>query len=130
MSFVNGGTTNGGLAYNRDDDDDPASDEELERRRIAKQNAETEKQYLDAERRWLNREKSRTAALERERERDDTDASQLAKAREKMIQELKTFDDDVETSRRSRDYYADRSLWIRNRAAFRAREIAADDTDR
>ena len=130
VSFVNGGTTNGGLAYNRDDDDDPASDEELERRRIAKQNAETEKQYLDAERRWLNREKSRTAALERERERDDTDASQLAKAREKMIQELKTFDDDVETSRRSRDYYADRSLWIRNRAAFRAREIAADDTDR
>ena len=130
VSFVNGGTTNGGLAYNREDDEDPASDEELERRRTAKQNAETEKQYLDAERRWLNREKSRAAALERERERDDTDASHLAKAREKMIQELKNFDDDVEMSRRSRDYYADRSLWIRNRAAFRAREIAADDADR
>ena len=130
VNFVNGGTSNGGLAYNREDDDDPASDEELERRRIAKQNADTEKQYLDAERRWLNREKSRTAALERERERDDTDATHLAKAREKMIQELKNFDDDVETSRRSRDYYIDRSLWIRNRAAFRAREIAADDADR
>lgn len=130
ISFINGGTTNGKLAYNRDDDDDPASDEELERRRVAKQNAETEKLYLDAERRWLNRERSRTAALERERERDDTDANQLAKAREKTIQELKNFDDDVEVSRKSRDYYADRSLWMRNRAAFRAREIAADDIDR
>ncbi|RYO98104.1 hypothetical protein DL765_010938 [Monosporascus sp. GIB2] len=130
VSFINGGTTNGNLNYDRDDDDDPASDEELERRRVAKQNAETEKLYLDAERRWLNREKSRTAALERERERDDMDASHLAKAREKMIQELRNFDDDVEASLKSRDYYADRSLWMRNRAAFRAREIAADDADR
>ncbi|KAI0379194.1 hypothetical protein F5Y04DRAFT_259960 [Hypomontagnella monticulosa] len=130
VSFVNGGTTNGGLAYNRDDDDDSASDEELERRRVAKQNAETEKLYLDAERRWLNREKSRTAALEREKERDESDAKDFAKNRDKMLQRLKHFDDDAEASRKTEEYYKDRSAWIRNRTAFRAREIAADETDR
>ncbi|OTA95496.1 hypothetical protein M434DRAFT_393723 [Hypoxylon sp. CO27-5] len=130
ISFINGGTTNGGLAYNRDDDDDSASDEELERRRIAKQTAETEKLYLDAERRWLNREKSRTAALEREKERDESDAKDFAKNKEKMLQRLKHFDDDAEASRKTEEYYKDRSAWIRNRTAFRAREIAADDADR
>ncbi|KAG4222655.1 hypothetical protein PC116_g28871 [Phytophthora cactorum] len=130
ISFINGGTTNSGLSYNRDDDDDSASDEELERRRIAKQNAETEKLYLDAERRWLNREKSRTAALEREKERDDSDAKDFAKNRDKVLQRLKHFDDDAEASRKSEEYYKDRSAWIRNRTAFRAREIAADDADR
>lgn len=130
ISFVNGGTTNGGLAYNRDDEDDSASDEELERRRVAKQNAETEKLYLDAERRWLNREKSRTAALEREKERDESDAKDSAKNRDKMLQRLKHFDDDAEASRKAEEYYKDRSAWIRNRTAFRAREIAADETDR
>ncbi|KAL7627334.1 hypothetical protein AAE478_001526 [Parahypoxylon ruwenzoriense] len=130
ISFINGGTTNGGLAYNRDEEDDSASDEELEKRRVAKQNAETEKLYLDAERRWLNREKSRTAALEREKERDESDAKDFAKNRDKMLQRLKHFDDDAEASRKTEEYYKDRSAWIRNRTAFRAREIAADDADR
>ncbi|KAI8960812.1 hypothetical protein F5Y11DRAFT_250932 [Daldinia sp. FL1419] len=130
INFINGGTSNGGLSYGRDDDDDSASDEELERRRAAKQNAETEKLYLDAERRWLNREKSRTAALEREKERDDSDAKDFAKNRDKVLQRLKHFDDDAEASRKSEEYYKDRSAWIRNRTAFRAREIAADDADR
>ncbi|KAI0016902.1 hypothetical protein F4780DRAFT_757646 [Xylariomycetidae sp. FL0641] len=130
VSFVNGGTTNGGVTYNRDDDDDPASDEELEQRRIAKQNAESEKLYLDAERRWLNREKSRTAALEREKDRDNIDAKDLAAKRDGMLHNLKHFDDDSEAARKKLEYYKDRSAWIRNRSAFRARELAADDADR
>ncbi|KAI1335796.1 hypothetical protein F5Y15DRAFT_396523 [Xylariaceae sp. FL0016] len=130
VNFVNGGTTNGGLSYNRDDDDDPASDEELERRRVEKQNAETDKLYLDAERRWLNREKSRTAALEREKDRDNADAETSAARRDDMLHRLKHFDDETEASRKKEEYFKDRSAWIRNRAAFRAREIAADDSDR
>ncbi|KAI2619903.1 hypothetical protein GGR54DRAFT_107690 [Hypoxylon sp. NC1633] len=130
INFINGGTTNGGPGNNRDEDEDSASDKELERRRVAKQNAETEKLYLDAERRWLNREKSRTAALEREQERDESDAKDFAKNKERMLQRLKYFDDDAEASRKTEDYYKDRSAWIRNRTAFRAREIAADDADR
>ncbi|KAK6082658.1 u1 snrnp-associated protein [Seiridium cupressi] len=130
VNFVNGGITNGGLALNREDEDSDASDDELERRRKAKQEAETEKLYLDAERRWLNRERTRAAALERERERDETDEADVAKKRESMLDRFKHFDDDTEAARKKEEYYADRSAWIRNRTAFRAREIAADDADR
>lgn len=131
INFVNGGVTNGGMNINTTaDEDSDASDEELERRRIAKQDAETEKLYLDAERRWLNRERSRTAALERENERDETDDVVVAKKRDEMLHRFKHFDDEVEASRKKEDYYKDRSGWIRDRAAFRAREIAADDADR
>ncbi|KAM0810092.1 putative PWI domain-containing protein [Seiridium cardinale] len=130
VNFVNGGITNGGLTLNREDEDSDASDDELERRRKAKQEAETEKLYLDAERRWLNRERTRAAALERERERDETDEADVAKKRESMLDRFKHFDDDTEAARKKEEYYADRSAWIRNRTAFRAREIAADDADR
>jgi hypothetical protein len=133
VNFVNGGVTNGGVTYNRDDDDDDddsASDEELERRRIAKQKSEAEKAYLDAERRWLNREKSRTAALEREKGRDVTDEENAAAKREEALRWLKNFDDDVEAARKKESYYKDRSAWMRDRAAFRGREIAADEADR
>ncbi|KAI0404651.1 hypothetical protein F4802DRAFT_226059 [Xylaria palmicola] len=130
VSFVNGGVTNGAVAYNRDDDDDPASDEELERRRVSKQKTEAEKAFLDAERRWLNREKSRTAALEREKGRDITDEEHAAAKREEALRWLKNFDDDVEASRKKEEYYKDRSAWMRDRAAKRGREIAADEADR
>ncbi|KAF2973440.1 hypothetical protein GQX73_g107 [Xylaria multiplex] len=130
VTFVNGGVTNGAVTYNKDDEDDSASDEELERRRIAKQKSEAEKAYLDAERRWLNREKSRTAALEREKGRDVTDEENAAAKREEALRWLQNFDDDAEAARKKEDYYKDRSAWMRDRAAKRGREIAADEADR
>lgn len=130
VNFVNGGTTNGGITINREDEDTDASDSELERRRTAKQKAETDKLYNDAERRWLSREKQRAAALEREKERDDYDEANIEKRRDQELQRLKEFDDDAEATRKKESYYADRSAWIRNRTAFRAREVAADDADR
>ncbi|KAI1740806.1 hypothetical protein F4680DRAFT_417857 [Xylaria scruposa] len=130
VNFVNGGITNGAVTYNREDDDDPASDEELERRRIAKQKSEAEKAYLDAERRWLNREKSRTAALEREKGRDVTDEENAAAKREEAFRWLQNFDDDAEAARKKEEYYKDRSAWMRERAAKRGREVAADEADR
>lgn len=130
VEFVNGGTTNGGQLFDREDEDDPASDEELERRRIAKKTAETDKMYADAERRWLNREKSRTAALEREKERDAMDDENFAKNQQKMIEQLKELNEDDESTRKHWEYFQDRSAYIRNRAAFRAREVAADEADR
>lgn len=126
VSFVNGNAA----VMNPEDDDTDASDEELERRRKEKKNSELEKQYLDQERRWLNRERSRTAAVEREKNRDSDEANHLAKEKEAMAKRLKDWNDDVEASRRVEEYYADRSLWIRNRAAFRSREAAADEADR
>jgi hypothetical protein len=135
VNFVNGSGTNGNNAQgdvwiNRADEDSDASDEELERRRIAKRDAELEKQYLDQERRWLNRERSRTAALHREKERDDEDTAALQAAKKKMAARLEKWDDDSEASRKVEEYYADRSMWLRKRAAFRAREAASDERDR
>ncbi|RKF64668.1 U1 snRNP-associated protein usp107 [Erysiphe neolycopersici] len=134
VSFVNGSGTNGTgtgkLWIDRDDELDSASDEELERRRKSKRDAEQEKQYLDQERRWLNRERSRTAAVQREKEREEDDAAKEKSERENLAQRLKEWNDDIEATRKVEEYYLDRSMWIRNRTAFRAREAAADERDR
>lgn len=126
--FVNGTGITAASAF--EDDDTDASDEELEKRRNAKKEAELEKQYLDQERRWLNRERSRTAAVEREKNRDAEEDSRINDEKEAMAKRLREWDDDAETTRKIEEYYADRSMWIRNRASFRSREVALDDADR
>lgn len=132
VSFVNGGTVNGGPAVyiDREDEDSDASDEELERRRQEKREAELEKQYLDQERRWLNRERSRTAALEREKKRDKEEELKAQEISDEMDKRLAEWNDDVEASRKVEEYYADRGAWLRSRAAFRAREASHDEADR
>ncbi|KAF9886687.1 hypothetical protein FE257_011201 [Aspergillus nanangensis] len=132
VSFVNGGSMNGGPAIqiDREDEDSDASDEELERRRQEKKEADREKQFLDQERRWLNRERSRTAALERETKRDKEEEAKLQEVREDADKRLQSWNDDVEVSRKADDYYADRGAWLRSRASYRAREISMDDADR
>lgn len=128
VAFVNGGTN--GLSYSREEEDDSASDEELERRRKAKKQADQEKTYLDHERRWLNRERARTSALEREQARDAEDEERERLEKIAMGKRLGEWDDDVEAEKKIEEYYADRSMWIRNRVAFRTREIETDDRDR
>lgn len=132
VSFVNGGAVNGGpaVSIDREDEDEDASDEELERRRQEKKEAELEKQYLDQERRWLNRERSRTAALEREKKRDKEEESRVQEAIDEMDKRLGDWNDDEEASRKAEDYYADRGAWLRSRAAYRAREANMDEADR
>jgi PWI domain len=114
----------------REDEDSDASDEELERRRQSKKDAEVEKRYLDQERRWLNRERTRTNALEREKQRDDEEDGRLQAEKDAMAKRLKEWNDDVEATRKVEEYYADRSLWTRNRTLFRNREMQLDDQDR
>lgn len=128
VTFVNGTGISGASAF--EDDDTDASDEELERRRKEKKDAEQEKHFLDQERRWLNRERSRTAAVEREKNRDKDDAARADKEKETMAKRLHDWNDDVESARKTEEYYADRSIWIRNRTVFRQREIANDEADR
>lgn len=132
VSFVNGTGMNGAAAggIDLDDEDSEASDEELERRRKAKKDAELEKQYLDQERRWLNRERSRTAAVEREKNRDKEEVGKADKDKDAMATRLQEWNDDFESTRKVEEYYLDRSMWIRNRAAFRSREAALDEADR
>lgn len=132
VSFVNGGSVNGGptVFIDWEDEDTDASDQEIERRRCEKKEAELEKQCIDQERRWLNRERSRTAALEREKKRDKEEEHRLQEAIDDMDKRLREWNDDVEASRKAEDYYADRGAWLRNRAAFRAREASLDEADR
>jgi len=47
-----------------------------------------------------------------------------------MGKRLAEWDDDVEAEKKIEEYYVDRSMWIRNRAAFRNREIEMDERDR
>lgn len=130
VSFVNGNSAALSNYITREEEDSDASDEELERKRREKKEAEQEKMYLDYERRWLNRERSRAAAIEREKSRDEADAAALAGEIDVMSKRLKEWDDELETSRKTEEYYRDRSLWLRNRAAFRTREKDFDDRDR
>ncbi len=75
VAFVNGGMN----GDHGDDEDTDASDEEVHRRELAEQAAEEEKQYLEAERKWVNRERQRAAALEREKDRDKTEAENVSR---------------------------------------------------
>ena len=128
VTFVNGTAISAASAF--DDNDTDASDEEIEKRRKGKKDSELEKLFLDQERRWLNRERSRTAAVEREKTRDKDEDSRVDEEKETMRKRLQEWNDDIEASRKVEEYYADRSNWIRNRTGFRQHEIANDDVDR
>lgn len=141
VSFVNGTTNNNNSStlpsntstssyWTREEEDSSASDSELESRRRKKKSHDLESAFLDHERRWLNRERSRTSALERETQRDREDEARAKLEVESMATRLANWDDTVEAARKLEDYYVDRSLWIRNRTLFRQREIEMDERDR
>lgn len=130
VPFVDSNGVANSISISREDEDDPASDEELERRRKEKRDAELEKHFLDAERRWLNRERTRTAALEREKAREEQEEAELVRQKENMRRRLEAWDDDEEAKKETEEYYVDRSLWLRRRQDFRLKEMADDDRDR
>ncbi|KAI5302100.1 hypothetical protein KEM56_001042 [Ascosphaera pollenicola] len=119
-----------GLDNTFNDDDTDASDSELERRRQEKKLDDQEKHFLDQERRWLNRERSRTAAIEREKNRDLEEEARNEETKEIMAKKLREWNDVVEAQRKVEEYYADHGAWLRNRTAFRQREINIDEADR
>ncbi|KAI5464998.1 hypothetical protein BGZ63DRAFT_379160 [Mariannaea sp. PMI_226] len=130
ISFVNGGVSNAELSVNREDEGTDAEDEELHQRQLAKQKGDSEKMYLEAERKWSNRERSRQAALERERERERQDAESFERRKRDQLEREKSWDDEKELSRKSHPYYRDHGDWARKRAIDRADEEARDESDR
>lgn len=124
VAFVNG------MSDGRDEDDTDASDEELYQREMAKQKAEDEKLYLEAERKWANRERQRAAALERETEREKAEEDSLTRRMEEQLEREKHWDDEKEASRKGHLYYRDRAAWARKRAQERADEEQRDEADR
>jgi hypothetical protein len=130
VAFVNGGISNTDLSIHQEDDDTDASDEELYRRYKSKKDEEDEKAYLEAERKWSNRERSRQAAIDRERERERQDAESFERRKEEQLEREKSWDDEKEASRKTHPYYRDHSVWARKRTADRADEEAQDEADR
>lgn len=129
VAFVNGGMNNSDLSR-RDDDDTDASDEELWKRYTAERKAEDDKIYAEAERKWVNRERSRQAALERERERERHDVENLERRKQEQLEREKSWDDEREVTRKSHIYYRDRAGWARKRNSDRAEEETRDEADR
>lgn len=124
VAFVNG---NGDM---RDDDETDASDEELYQREMSRQKAEDEKLYVEAERKWVNRERQRAAALERETDREKAEEDSLNHRIEEQLKREKNWDDEAEASRKAHPYYRDHAAWTRKRAQDRAEEEARDEADR
>ncbi|EMC93203.1 hypothetical protein BAUCODRAFT_36871 [Baudoinia panamericana UAMH 10762] len=129
VAFVGpNGATNGSA---RDADEDAEeSDSELERRRQAKKDEELHRAYLDAERRWTHRERTRTAAHQREKQREEEEKRAVEYQREALERRLREWDDDVEAREGREEYYHDRGAWLRKRAVWREREGREDERDR
>lgn len=128
ITFVSKGSN--GYDQSSDELHDTRSCEEIEKERKNRKQKELEIAFQERERRWLNREKSRTSALEREMNRDKEEASREARDKEIMSRRLAEWDDDLEAERAVEEYYKDRSSWLRHRAAFRNREMEMDARDR
>lgn len=129
VNFVSAGGANG-YTYNREDEDAEESDDELERRRQAKREAELDKQYVEAERRWMNRERTRAAAQDREKTREAAERREVEREKDTLAARLREWDDDEEARVGRDEYYRDHSVWLRQRAPFRDREHNADERDR
>lgn len=128
VAFVSG--ANGARGSDILDEDSDASDSELENRRKESKAAELERQFQDAERRWLNRERQRTAAQDRERNREEAEERERERVKATLAQRLKGWDDDEEERLGREEYYTDRSAWARKRLVYREREARDDDRDR
>lgn len=129
VDFVNGGITNGHSMFKEEDDTD-ASDDELYRREVSKQKEGEEKQYLEAERKWVNRERQKMAAWDRETEREKAETDSFERRRDEQLEHEKSWDDEREASRRTHPYYRDHAAWLRKRQADRTEEAARDEMDR
>lgn len=133
VAFVPGAGPNGQsvtVSLNREDDDAEESDEELERRRQEKKNTDLDRQYHEQVRRWQNRERTRGAAMEREKKREEEDQRLREKAKQDMLIRLAEWNDDDEADKNRHLYYRDRSAWLRQRERDRDLERRDDDLDR
>ncbi|KAK4548199.1 hypothetical protein LTR36_010068 [Oleoguttula mirabilis] len=136
VAFIGANGNNNNTSIKRetadDDDEDGAeeSDAELERRRHAQREDHAQRAYLDAERRWQNRERTRTAALEREHLREESELRDLEREKGMIGKRLAEWNDDEEARVAREEYYYDRSSWLRKRGQYREREEREDGRDR
>jgi hypothetical protein len=121
---------NGEFGINRAEEESEASDEEIQQRHQKAHRTEDEKAYIDAERKWANRERSRQSALDREQDREAQEAESEQRQKDEHLERDASWDDEREASRKSHSYYRDHATWARKRGMDRADEESKDDADR
>ncbi|PHH66010.1 hypothetical protein CDD81_535 [Ophiocordyceps australis] len=110
--------------------DAETEDEDIYRREVERREEEETKRFLEMERKWLNRERARQQALEREMDRERTQDELFQKQREEQHGRDKAWDDDAEAARKSHLFYRDHATWARQRLADRQQEEMRDEADR
>lgn len=130
VNFVGANGVGNGISLNHEDEDASESDEELECLRMKKYEDELEKQYIDQERKWLNRERVSASARQRDRDTEARSKENRERQKEAMLERLRNWNDDEESRVGREEYYVDRSAWLRKRAAYRDNEARQDNEDR
>ncbi|EQL00545.1 U1 snRNP-associated protein Usp107 [Ophiocordyceps sinensis CO18] len=130
VTFVNGGARDSDRNASDEDGDSDASDGQVCRRRMKKKEDEERRHFLEMERKWLNRERSRQLALDREQDRERQETEQKQRRKNEQRSREMAWDDDVEASRKIHPYYRDHAAWARKRAMERQEEDMRDDADR
>ena len=92
--------------------------------------AELEKAFLDNERRWLNREAGRAAAIEREKNRDRVETERNDSERKAIFSRCDQWNDDIEADKGFEEFYRDRNSWIRRRHVVKEQETENDNRER
>ncbi|CAN6603129.1 hypothetical protein TRVA0_002S02234 [Trichomonascus vanleenenianus] len=112
--------------------EDDLSDEEdlvLEESRRMKEQEREDRLYEERKRRWLNRERTRASALEREIARDESREDRMNKDKQAALRRYAEFDDDDDQVRKAMLYYYDHATWVKDRLRAREREIEHDKAD-
>lgn len=131
VEFVNGGTN--GHEHQREREasvETEAGEQTVYKRDVRRKITDDDTQYKESERKWLNRERQRGAALDREKGRDRKETESMTRHREDQLERERNWDDEREVNRKNIFYYRDRAAWLRARLHDRAEEETHDATDR
>lgn len=105
------------------------SDERLEEIRQARLRQKEERAFEEDQRRWIGRERIRTSALAREKEREEGSEARMDRERRKALKQYAEFVDGDDYESKKMEYYFNHATWAKNRMTFRRRELAADQQD-
>lgn len=125
----------GDLSASEDEDDtyDPETnnqtDEQIEEMRQSRIRLKQERAFEEEQRRLMARERMRTSALERERVRDAEYDARLERNKKQALKQFAEFVDNGEFERKNMEYYYNHATWVKNRMAFRRRELSHDMRD-
>ena len=120
------------IRFTKEEEESDADDETILRRRQDKLDTEIEKQFHDHERRWLNRERNRSTALEREKGRNQNQEDvSTPGSKQAMAKELHDLaKEERADKKRGLRHHGQLENWAKSRHAFKVAEMERDASDR